>query len=166
MSRSIPQVEALVARLPITVDNEWVFEALLRLPFDIYRPILDLLFEGMIVPEDLVLPRGSVETGVNLTDDAQLVRDIRARTTPQGDLLQTCIRLLAGHAPNAVAFERDTTSLSLEGAVYVPGELGHVGSDSAAVTPTPTDLDRAGDLARAQKDLQLRFAAVMHPTID
>jgi hypothetical protein len=72
---TIPQLEDLIQRLPIVPSNFGIFEALLGLPYDIYRPIMDLLFAGSIFPEDLVDQPADLRSGSAIIADSQLASD-------------------------------------------------------------------------------------------
>jgi len=67
---TIPQLEALVAGLPLSASNYGTFQALLGLPYDIFRPIMDLLFSGAIFPEDLTDQTQDLNSGSAITLDS------------------------------------------------------------------------------------------------
>jgi len=52
---NINQIESFVYRFPIDENNFPIYQELLKLPYKIYKPIVDLLCEGKITIEDLML---------------------------------------------------------------------------------------------------------------
>ena len=170
MSPTFARLEELIGRLPVTQDNYWVFEKLLEQPYDIYRPIMDMLFDGSIVVEDLMIPVGG--TSQRIADDSQAAnRRLTAWDATSQAVAERCLELISsGARPGAVVVDRDTGSMSINpdgsvGPVYAPATATLVGADSDAISPNPIQLARAGTLAAAQKAFQERYAAALEPQI-
>lgn len=171
--RQIPQLEDLVASLPITVGNAGVFEALLRLPYDLYRPIVDLLLDGAIAPEDLVdslLPRAAGEA---LLRDAAGAAAVLARAYAEGEtssttLLARCQTLLAGGEPGAAVLDRDTSAAAI-GPDGLPGggSFAHppqmfASGDASLCSPNAIQVLRAHSLPLARKQAAVAAAAAFY----
>jgi hypothetical protein len=117
----LPELQALFGRLPINQTNAPLFQALLELPYDIYRPVMDLLLAEDIVPEDLLPPPGAAFGGA-------INGAAAADYNVSPDALMARIRDLAGGArvtPGAVAVPTDPGLLLAEdgrpSGVFVPG---------------------------------------------
>jgi hypothetical protein len=172
MQLTFTQMQDYVNRLPVTEANYYIFEALLRQPYDLYRPIMDMLFDGTIVVEDLVAADGAPATGAALADIAAArgrlalaSRDATAEATSQ-----RAQSLAYGVQPGAVVLQRDATPLTANpdgspGSVYVPGTTSVVGADASSISPNPIELERAGSLEDAQKASQEAVIAAMQPQI-
>lgn len=172
MSRPLPALEALFARLPITEENFGVFEALLRLPYDIYRPIIDLLFEEKIFWQDLLYPAG---TGGHRAGMA-MMEDSRALPRTGWDLSSEalaarCLEMLNGNSPGTVVIARDTSAAVLNDAgtpgagTYVPSVAAAIGADASTIVPNAIELERGGSVEDAQKEVQRLLSAAMNPDI-
>lgn len=172
MSRPLPALEAMFARLPITEENFGVFEALLRLPYDIYRPIIELLFEEKIYWQDLLYPAGTGghRAGMALIEDSRpLPRsgwDLSAEA-----LAQRCLEMINGSSPSTVVIARDTSAavIGTDGTpgagTYVPSVAAAVGADASAIVPNAIELSRSGSVEDAQKEVQRRLTAALNPDI-
>lgn len=162
------RLEELIARIPLDDDNSWVFEKLLRQPYDVYRPIMDMLFDGTIVVEDLTVPPGaSAQRG---WEDVSAARQrLTADASPEA-LGRRCAELIAGRRPGAVVITRDTSALDVAddgsvGPTYAPAGTSEVGADAAAISPNAIELARAGSLTAAQKAAQAALGAALEPEI-
>lgn len=170
MQRTFTQIEDLVARLPITEDNYGIFEALLKLPYDIYRPVMDLLFEGRITPEDLV-PAGSATPYLIASDYiGENARPVSQLDLSSQAMLNRCISLIGGTPVAATVVSVDLSSLTSDSSgrpipAVVPIDPSLVGPDSLAIVPNPIEVLRAGGVIEAQKASQSALGAVLNPEI-
>ena len=168
MEYSFAQVEDLVARLPITRDNFFVFEELLRQPYDIYRPVLDMLFDETIVVEDLMPAGGALQS----PNEARVMVDsifaeMRASLSEEDfreDVFKARVQSLVSGIRSGATVSRDTTSLHIDSSgapipSYVPTPDFIVGNDTNTMAPNPIEISRVGVIADAQKLLQQQYAA-------
>ena len=164
MNYTLKTLEEYIARLDIKESNYYIFEALMKQPYDIYRPIMDMLFEGKIVIEDLILAKGETanysQSYVNGTS-AISSWDVSAESVQA-----RCIALASGTATSAYVNNVDTTALMVnsDGTIsssYVPTETSVVGSDSATVVPNAIEVARAGSYTNAQKSAQEALLAAI-----
>ena len=170
---TIHQVSARFGRLPISESNFGVFEALLRLPFDLYRPIVDMLLDGTLVPEDLLPPGDAGPAGSRaavLAADSGLAAGRAARWANDidGEALRRHVEaLLAGGRPGAVALPRDASALAAgpDGrptGAFAPAGVSVAGADSLSATPDPLEAQRAAEAgADAGKEAQAALAAAL-----
>ena len=169
MAPTFTQLEDLIGRLPIDADNYWVFEKLIEQPYDTYRPILDMLFDGTIVVEDLTIPPGSATLAVE--DDSRTANErLNSWSGTAASLGSRCAELIAGRRPGGVVITRDTSSLVVAddgsvGSTYAAETQTAVGADATVISPNPIELSRAGTLADAQKAVQSDYAAALEPNI-
>ena len=172
MNLSFAQLEEYVSRLPIDDGNYYIFEELLKQPYDLYRPIMEMLFDGTIVVEDLMQPEGTPPSSFAM-QDADLAASRAAYSawdvSPEA-LTRRCTELASGRYVGAAIVSRDPSSAfaaadGSPGALYVPSSSGAVGSDSNAIAPNPIELARAGSLEDAQKGIQEDFAAATQSDI-
>jgi hypothetical protein len=162
------QLEELIGRLAIDQGNYWVFDKLLEQPYDVYRPIMDMLFDGTIVIEDLTVP-AAVDT-LSSTDDVSAARQRLTVNSSSLALGNRCAELLAGKRPGSVVITRDTSALAVAGdgspgATYTPATSTAVGADSSEIAPNAIELARAGSLEEAQKAAQASLGAALEPKI-
>lgn len=161
------------SRLPIAEENAGIFEALLRLPFDLYRPVMDMLLDGTLVVEDLfqVGPDPSGRQTAAASADAAEAAALALRWSADIDddsLRRNVASLLAGGRPAALTVPRDNGML-LAGpdggpsGAFVPGGVTILGPDATATLPGPIERDDAalsGEDARkvAQRTLSSALA--------
>ena len=162
------QLEELVGRLAISEDNYWVFDKLLEQPYDVYRPIMDMLFDGTIVIEDLTIP-AAADTQSSVTDASRALQRLTVDSSPYA-LSNRCTELLAGKRPGAIVITRDTSALAAAvdgspGSTYTPATTTAVGADSLEISPNAIELARAGSLEEAQKAAQASLGAALEPEI-
>ena len=162
------QLEELIGRLAIDESNYWIFDKLLSQPYDVYRPIMDMLFDGTIVIEDLTIP-AAVDSQTAIRDASgaiqRMTSDVSSLT-----LGNRCAELLAGKRPGSVVIVRDTSGLAVAddgspGSTYTPATITAVGADSTEISPNAVELARAGSLEEAQKAAQANLAAALEPEI-
>jgi hypothetical protein len=173
MQRTLPEVETLIARLPINDTNFPVFEALLRLNFDVYRPILDMLFDGTITPEDLVTPSSSAAA---LAADNTTLAGARyhgpwSQVDPAA-VSARCLALLSGKRPSQVVLPRDSSAVAISptGApasdgTFAPSAPLVASMDPMAVAPNPVEVARAGSVEAAAKAVQETLTATLRPQV-
>jgi hypothetical protein len=162
------QLEELVGRLAISEDNYWVFDKLLEQPYDVYRPIMDMLFDGTIVIEDLTIP-AAADTQSSVTDASRALQRLTVDSSPYA-LSNRCTELLAGKRPGAIVITRDTSALAAAadgspGSTYTPATTTAVGADSSEISPNAIELARTGSLEEAQKAAQAGLGAALEPEI-
>lgn len=172
MNLSFAQLEEYVSRLPIDDRNYYIFEELIKQPYDLFRPIMEMLFDGTIVIEDLMQPEGTPPSSLAMQDaDLAASRatysawDVSAQA-----ITRRCAELASGRYAGAAIVSRDPSAAfaaadGSPGALYVPSPSGVVGSDSNAIAPNPIELARAGSLESAQKGIQEDYAAASQPDI-
>lgn len=170
MVPSFSQLEDLIARLPIDEDNYWIFERLIEQPYDVYRPIMDMLFDGTIVVEDLTIPPG-VTAGSILQDARAAKWRLDSYSVSDVGIQGRCLELIASGRAGSTVIGRDTSALSATvdgsiGAFYGPKTQTAVGGDSTVITPNPIELARAGSLVDAQKAIQEDFFAATEPDME
>lgn len=154
--KTITEVKSAFARLPINDANSGVFEALLRLPYDLYRPIIDMLLDGTIVVEDLVpaeLAGGGSSYGRARAaagdSEAAAARAVRwAEDISPSAILANVEAILAGGRPGALAVPRDTSPILTDGAgrpigVYASPGVSVLSADSQSASPNPIEVARA-----------------------
>ncbi len=169
MAPTFTQLEDLIGRLPIDADNYWVFEKLIEQPYDVYRPILDMLFDGTIVVEDLMIPPGSASLAV--TGDAETAdQRLNSWNATSASVGSRCVELITGKRPGGVVITRDTSSIAVAedgsiGSTYAAETQTAVGADATVISPNPIELSRAGSLTDAQKAVQEDYAAALEPDI-
>ena len=162
------QLEELIGRLAIDESNYWIFDKLLSQPYDVYRPIMDMLFDGTIVIEDLTIP-AAADSQAALRDASGSIQRLTADSSPL-TLGKRCAELLAGKRPGSVVITRDTSALAVAedgspGATYTPATTTAIGADSTEISPNAVELARAGSLEDAQKAAQASLAAALEPEI-
>lgn len=174
MPRTIPDIESLIARLPITTESFGIYEALLTLPYDIYKPILGMLFDGTITHEDLVDTVGAASAAGRASADSTAAQNRYNSSLDVSSeaLAQRCIALIGGSPAGAVALPRDTSAVGVGpsgepgGGVFVPSAPTVVSSDLANISPNPIEIERAGgDLVRAQQASQQAVQAAINGEI-
>ena len=174
MSLTFQQLEDFCSRLPVTSENRGVFEALLALPYDIFRPVMDMLFEGVIVIEDLYAPsqQMAAAAAIAATDSANAHRILAQSSNDVSSraLRARCIALASGTAPSGVVLSRDGSSLLVDSNGAPSGAFASagntlLGADASTYVPNPIELARAGNLAAAQKAAQERLAAAIHSEV-
>ena len=172
MNLSFAQLEEYVSRLPIDDGNFYIFEELIKQPYDLYRPIMDMLFDGTIVVEDLMQPEGTPPSSLAMQDAGRAAsrRAYSAWDVTTEALTRRCAELAAGRSAGAAVVPRDPSSAfaaadGSPGALYVPSDFGVVGSDSNAIAPNPIELARAGSMEAAQKAIQEDFGAAAQSDI-
>lgn len=161
------------SRLPIAEENAGIFEALLRLPFDLYRPVMDMLLDGTLVIEDLIQAGGdgSGRRAAAASFDAAEAAALALRWRSDIDsasLRRNVDRVLSGRRPGALALPRDNGPLlagpdGIPSGAFVPGGVTVLGPDALAVRPNPIETARAdgtGEDARkmAQRNLGAALA--------
>lgn len=162
------QLEELIGRLAIDESNYWIFDKLLRQPYDVYRPIMDMLFDGTIVIEDLTVPAGA--DGQAVIDDTSSAMNRLTSDSSSIALGDRCVELLSGKRPGSITIVRDTSSLVVAdsgapGQTYAPATRSVVGADSTEISPNPIELARAATLEEAQKNAQAELGAALEPEI-
>ena len=173
MDLAFTQLEALIARLPINESTYAIFDELLSQPYDIFRTVLDLLFEESVTVDDLTLPVDAPYLGTLLADVHAAATALHAAGTDAGRLalMARCRQLMNGRHACGTVVERDNSAFmvakdgTLNG-VYAPSEGTHVGADAATIVPNPIERARLGSIQAAQKDLQRTFLAASRPRID
>jgi hypothetical protein len=170
LAPTFSQLEELVGRLPIDDSNYWIFEKLLEQPYDLYRPIMDMLFDGTIVVEDLTIPPSADSSAVadDATAAAARMSVWNATVSSIGD---RCRELIAGRRVGGAVITRDTSHLVVAddgsiGATYAPSTETAVATDSTLISPNPIEVARAGSLEQAQKAAQEGFLAATEPTME
>ena len=154
------------SRLPIAEENAGIFEALLRLPFDLYRPVMDMLLDGTLVVEDLVqmgTDSSGRQSGAAVSDAAEAAA-IALRWGSDIDdaaLRRNVSRLLAGERIGAVAVPRDNSALlagpdGSPSGTYVPGGVEILGPDALAALPNPIQTARAADAGEDARKIAQR----------
>ena len=162
------QLEELIGRLAIDESNYWIFDKLLAQPYDVYRPIMDMLFDGTIVIEDLTVPAAS-DSQTSLRDASGAIQRMTSDVSSVA-LGNRCTELLAGKRPGSIVITRDTSALAVAdngspGTTYTPATITAVGADSTKISPNAVELARAGSLEGAQKAAQASLAAALEPEI-
>ena len=164
MNLTLKLLEAYIARIDVTESNYYIFEELLKQPYDIYRPIMDMLFDGTIVIEDLVMPSGqSIASSSSTTSSSQLSRwDISPTAVSS-----RCLALVNGTTTSVTVTSVDNSSLltnpstSLIGASYIPSETTVISTDSSMITPNPIEVARSTSYTEAQKSVQESLLAAI-----
>jgi hypothetical protein len=170
MNLTLKLLEEYVGRLQVTEDTYYIFEELLKQPYDIYRPIMDMLFDGTIVIEDLIMPTGQTAAYSNSTTNGA------STNTSSWDISSTsvanrCIALINGTKTSAVITSVDNSVLttsnttSLIGSSYVTSETSIAGSDSTTAVPNPIEVARSSSYTDAQKAVQDALLAATSSTI-
>jgi hypothetical protein len=170
---SIPQLESLIGRLPITEENYGTFVALLALPYDLFRPIMDMLLAGVAFPEDLTDAQQNQLAGALKLADGNLARAALAAADPAVNtaaLVATLEAAFAGRRASAVVLPRDQTAVGLgpDGGIlpaYAPASQEVYSYDSDLTYPNAIEVLRAGSLAAARKAASAAFAAAMNPKV-
>lgn len=170
MAPTFSQLEELVGRLPIDDSNYWIFEKLLEQPYDLYRPIMDMLFDGTIVIEDLTIPP-SADTAAIASDASAANARMDAWNATASSVGDRCRELIAGRRIGGAVITRDTSSLVVAedgsvGSSYAPTTQTAVATDSTAISPNPIEVARAGSLEDAQKAAQEGFLAATEPAME
>jgi hypothetical protein len=187
--RTISQLEDGVSRLPIDVSNFGLFEALLGLPYDLFRPIMDMLLDGVISPEDLTDTGGNTLGGsALLADSAAAAAAFQRAAYDVGPLAlaaraaqlvlaagsQSPYTLAATASPasaGSVAVARDQTAVAVDPATgapvqsFAPGTYSDSSYDSSVGAPNAIQLLRAGNVAAAQKAASAEFAGAMNSEV-
>lgn len=165
------------SRLPIAEENAGIFEALLRLPFDLYRPVMEMLLDGTLVVEDLYQagPDSSGRQTSAASSDAAGAAALALRWEADVDgtaLLRNVTRLLSGGKIPALAVPRDNSALlvgpdGVPTGAYVPGGVAILGSDALAALPNPIQTARAASSGEdARKAAQRTLGAALAGDLD
>ncbi len=170
MAPSFLQLEELIGRLPIDESNYWIFEKLLEQPYDVYRPIMDMLFDGTIVVEDLTIPP-SADSSAVFDDASSANHRITYWNATVAGIGERCQELISGRRIGGVVISRDTSPLVVAddgsvGATYAPSTETAVANDASLITPNPIEVARAGSLESAQKAVQAEFLAATEPPLE
>jgi len=164
-----------MARLPVNDDTYAVFEALLYLPYDTFRPIMDLLFDETIVPEDLVQPPEGRVAAVRAVLDAATAqrahRNPYSNVTPQA-VAARCTELLRGRRPSTLVLPRDASAASVgtngapaSAGAYAPAVPLVASTDPSFVAPNPIEVARSGSVEVAAYDAADALAATLRPEV-
>jgi hypothetical protein len=163
-----------MARLPISEETVALFESLLLLPFDLFRPLVDLLLDGSAVIEDLFPAggdRGAAGRSAAMASDSTGAALRAAALSGEFDeaaLRRRVTELLAGRRPGALALPRDGTGVGLmpDGSPaqgYSPPGVSVTGSDSTTSSPSAIETERAGSPSAAAKAAQVALRAALAP---
>ncbi len=159
MFRTFQNVETQVALFPIDEGSFGIYEQLLSLPHDLFKPIMDLLMDGVISYEDLVDTYRSSSSAANLALASDRVAEA---TRNSGEytveaLLNRLSMLFAGHPSTVMIHDWDISAIGTDnspepyGGSYVPTPIGIVSPNLEAIIPNPIQLLRAGNNAKIAK---------------
>ena len=171
MEMTFAQIESYIARLPIDDRTYEVFEALLEQPYDVFRPLMDMLFDGTIVVEDLMAAPGtSIASASAIRDDSMTAEaHLGYAGLDFATLGKRFAELASGRIPPSMAVvDRDQSALAVEesgrpGGLFSPSVPAVVGTDANAYAPNPIEVARAGSAEAARKAAQERFIAAVQP---
>ena len=166
-------MKGMIARLPMTDENYYIFEALLQLPYDIYRPLIEMLCEGRIYVNDLVLQakNNNLRQFLNHFDIVTNANSIGAIETTEARLKERLDQLaISGTRPSSVVVTNDTSSMNIDEdgnfvPIYFPESSSVIGADSNMIAPNPIQIARSGNLQDAQKAVQEDLGAALYKGI-
>ena len=162
----------LIDCLPIYDEKIAVFEELIKQPYDLYRPIMDMLFNGTIVIEDLLPAGKSTSASDALSDNynAEAKRSISAWDISIEAIGNRCRDIISSKSSSMAFVGRDNTALLANedgspSTVFVQTVENVVGPDANAIAPNSIETSRSGSEAAAQKLIQQNFRAAVQPDI-
>lgn len=154
-------------RLDITADNMSVYVSLLTLPFDLFRPIIDMLLDESITIEDLTTP-GNLPPG---TADALVASSSAGLPIDEATLRQNVLGLLQSGRAVAAMVPRDVTLVHTDrgghpSGLYAAGGATSVSPDTTANTPSPLEVIIAARTGADPRTIaQAALAAATQPSL-
>jgi Cdc6-like AAA superfamily ATPase len=169
MNYTFEQLEKSISKFVITEENYYIYEELLKQPYQIFRPIIDMLIENLISIEDLAVdePNDTMLTDYfNSKNDKDKYKD----ELKSDYLINKCIQLIQGKTPSSVLIQRDMSGLmvnelGIPTAQYVPEILSLVSTDSNSISPNQLEIIKSGSIQNAQKKIQDEFGGILQPDI-
>jgi uncharacterized protein with NRDE domain len=164
------QTQDYINRLDISDSTYEVFNELLNQPYDIFRPVMDMLFSEQISVNDLTLSN-AINTSIDVLNDRD-ISDYNLLNNSQNlevsELTKRCVNLLSNILPSGALIERDTSNLYIDDnglptSVYTPSSMTFVGNDSHFITPSLTI--KQTDISGAKKKLQSDFLSVIQSSL-
>lgn len=160
MSKSVKEIESLIQRLPMTERNMPYYEALLRLPYEQYKPLLEMIVDEKITIEDLMPSRynvdvanalGSVSSMLNteVTEPSPLVDNIQSKLNGEGASDVVLTNRLEQEGLKHAIFEKvngrpATSEDNLDG-IYVENTQSVITTDFNKIRVSASDLEGTTD---------------------
>jgi len=160
--RSLPDLEERMRRLVIT-EHLGVYETLLRQPYDIYRPVMDLLLEGTIFPEDLSDDPLILARGARALAAAKAAQELSESYLTEAMAKSVLVGVANGKdaAFIPMAFDHNQQQIDDEtGAVngqFIPAHLTAASTDFDSISPSAIERLRGGGLDGGKKLAQEAF---------
>ena len=169
---SFREAEDFIHRLPIEKKNDFVIEELLKQPYDIFRPIMDMLFSGQIVFEDLISIEGVNSAGAQKdSEKAESKRELTSWDISQESMRARCIEIITNANNSSIAIiPRDNSALLVDELgnpvpAFTGAGMSVLSSNSDTSTPNVIETMRSGTEIDAQKDAQDNFRAAIQPRV-
>ena len=162
MQFSILEIEERIFRLPINDENQETFIQLLELPYDIFKPIIDMLLREEITIEDLQDKINTVKDSLIKSNYSYYANQNAGTYLSEESVKSELKNILKGVPPTFIPVIYDnSTEGSNSGNIDALGKANYSvqSLDFNSNSPDPLERSNTTSLTEAKKQQQQQFAS-------